>query len=114
MGRLQIPRMVAAGSAVSAATAVRVGAGWVGLWAQRTPSLVALALAGTLGGGDGQAAARQAAFRDGLLALARESAERSWRELRRAVDDLDEHTRLPDVPSPGRTPPRPRPYRVKP
>lgn len=51
----------------------------------------------------------QARFRDDLLSLARESAERSWRELRRGIDDLDALTR------PGNTTAaRPhRPHRVK-
>jgi hypothetical protein len=59
-------------------------------------------------GGDGTTKA-QAQFRDGVISLARESAEVSWREMRRAVDDLDSFTR-PRQP-PGAEPHRP--YRVK-
>ena len=50
-------------------------------------------------------------FRDELVALARDSAEASWRELRRGVDDLDAFTR-PDERESER--PARRPYRVKP
>jgi hypothetical protein len=76
---------------------------------QRTPPLVRLAVRASVGGAD--AGKAQAAFRDDLLALARDSAEVSWRELRRAVDDLDAFTR-PDEKHAER-PPR-RPGRVKP
>jgi hypothetical protein len=51
----------------------------------------------------------QAAFRDDLIALARDSAELSWRELRRGVDELDAFTRPHEEPG-GRPQ---RPYRVK-
>jgi hypothetical protein len=93
---------------VTAATAVRVSATCLELLARRTPPLVVLALRGSVGGP--RTAASQAAFRDEVVALARDSAERSWRELRRGVDDLDALTR-PQATGHGR--PR-RPYRVKP
>jgi hypothetical protein len=60
-----------------------------------------------------RSATAQAAFRDELVALARDSAEASWRELRRGVDDLDAFTR-PDEPEPDQARPARRPYRVKP
>jgi hypothetical protein len=101
--------MLATGSLVTSATAFRVGASWLELVVERTPPLVTLAVRASVGGaGAGNA---QAAFRDDLLALARDSAEASWRELRRGVDDLDAFTR-PDEEHDER-PPR-RPYRVKP
>jgi hypothetical protein len=53
----------------------------------------------------------QAAFRDELVALMRESAEASWREMRRGVEDFDAFTR-PDKDGAERAPGRP--YRVKP
>jgi hypothetical protein len=53
----------------------------------------------------------QAAFRDELIALVRDSAEVSWREMRRGVDDLDAFTR-PREPV-GQALPI-RPYRAKP
>ena len=100
--------MLAAGSLVTSATAFRVGAGCLELWLDRAPVLVRLAAQASLGGaGTGPA---QAAFRDDFIALARDSAEVSWRELRRGVDDLDAFTR-PDE-EPGERPHRP--YRVKP
>jgi hypothetical protein len=52
-----------------------------------------------------------AAFRDELIAMVRDSAEVSWREMRRGVDDLDAFTR-PGQPD-GRALPS-RPYRAKP
>jgi hypothetical protein len=100
--------MLATGSLVASATAFRVGAGCLELLVERTPLLVRLAVQASAGGaGTGKA---QAAFRDDLLALARDSAEVSWRELRRGVDDLDAFTRPEEEQAE-----RPhRPYRVKP
>jgi hypothetical protein len=62
----------------------------------------------TCAGGTGEA---QAAFRDELVALMRESAEASWREMRRGVEDFDAFTR-PDKDGAERAPARR--YRVKP
>jgi hypothetical protein len=67
-----------------------------------------LALEASAGRGDGGKA--QWAFRDELIGLARDSAEASWRELRRGVDDLDASTRPDDQ---AAQPRRYRPYRVK-
>ena|SRR5581483_4980669 len=105
MSRLTVPRILAAGSMVGAATSLRAGAGFAGLVADRIPRLVRLAVQGTAGP---RAAAGQIAFRDEVLGLARESAELSWRELRRGVDALDSYTRGEDVHLDR------RPYRVKP
>lgn len=100
--------MLATGSFVSSATVFRVGVGNVELLFDRTLPLVKLAVRASIGGAD--AGRAQAAFRDDLIALARDSAEVSWRELRRGVDDLDAFTRHDEEPAP-----RPqRPYRVKP
>jgi hypothetical protein len=100
--------MLATGSLVTSATAFRVGAGCLELLVERTPPLARLAVRASAGGHEaGQA---QAAFRDDFIALARDSAELSWRELRRAVDDLDSFTR-PDEEAAVRPH---RPYRVKP
>jgi hypothetical protein len=99
--------MLTTGSLVSSATAFRVGVSCVELWVQRAPPLVRLALTASLGGREMRKA--QAAFRDDLIALARDSAELSWRELRRGVDDLDAFTRPQEEPG-GRPQ---RPYRVK-
>ncbi len=103
-----MPRVLAAGSFVSAATAFRVGTNCLGLIAQRLPPLIRLALASS--GGRGETALAEAAFRDELIALVRDSAEVSWREMRRGVDDLDAFTR-PGEPN-GRAAPS-RPYRAK-
>jgi len=109
VSRLAVPRMLATGSLVSSATAVRVGVGCLGLLATRTPPLVRLAVRASVDGADGRRA--QAEFRDDLLALARDSAEVSWRELRRGVDALDAHTRPAEEPA---APRHARPYRVIP
>jgi hypothetical protein len=93
--------MLATGSLVSAAIAVRAGSRCAFTVATRTPSLVALGVRAA-----GGSAPAQWAFRDELLGLVRDTAELSWRELRRGIDDLDARTRPP-----GRGPARP--YRVK-
>ncbi|HSZ05105.1 MAG TPA: hypothetical protein VK778_07880 [Solirubrobacteraceae bacterium] len=95
---------------MNAATAFRVGASCAGLLVTRTPSLARLALSGSVGRGD--AGRAQAAFRDELVALARDSAEVSWREVRRGVDDLDSFTR-PSGERARHAASR-RPYRAKP
>jgi hypothetical protein len=84
--------MVVAGSLAGAATAVRVGSGGVELLAKRGPRIVRLALKAS--SADAGASPAQAAFRDELIDLARDSAELVWRELRRGVDDLDAFTRI--------------------
>jgi hypothetical protein len=83
--------MLAMGSLVSSATALRLGAGCLELVVERTPALVRLAVRASVGGA--RTGVAQAAFRDDLIALARDSAEVSWRELRRGIDDLDAFTR---------------------
>jgi hypothetical protein len=100
--------MLATGSLVTSATAFRVSAAWLELWIERGPVLLRLAVRASVGGA--RTAQAQAEFRDDLMALARDSAEVSWRELRRGVDDLDAFTRPDD--EPGARPHRP--YRVKP
>ena len=108
MSRLVVPRTLAAGSLVTTTTVLRTAVSCAELWAERTPPLVGLAVNASIRGSDMPGA--QARFRDDLLSLARESAERSWRELRRGVDDFDALTRpgdaIADQPQ--------RPHRVKP
>jgi CBS-domain-containing membrane protein len=103
LNSLVVPRMLTAGSLVSSATAVRVAVGCFELWAKRTPPLTRLALNASLGG-PGTAKA-QAEFRDDVIALARESAELSSRELRRGLAELDSFTRPRQ--KPGARPHRP-------
>jgi hypothetical protein len=99
--------MLATGSLVYSATAVRVAVSSADLLVERMPPLLTRAVSASLG--SRQTRASEAAFRDGLLALARDSAEMSYREMRRAVDQLDALTRPRKA-----TAPRPhRPYRVK-
>ena len=99
--------MLAAGALVTSATGVRVGAGCLELVADRAPDLARRAVSASMG--NDETGRAQAEFRDDLLALARESAEVSWRELRKGVEDLDALTRT-DEPN---AQPR-RPYRAKP
>ncbi len=94
---------------VGATTAFRVGAGCASLLGRRSAPLVSLAVQASLGGADSRTA--EATLRDELVSLARESAELSWRELRRGVDALDLSTRPHDRP---RSDTPSRPYRVKP
>ena len=85
-----------------------MGLGQLSLLLERTPPLVTLAVRASVGGAE--AARAQTQFRDEVLALARESAEASWRELRRGLDDFDAFSR------PGEEPmmqPH-RPHRAKP
>src|SRR3954452_5127783 len=96
VSRLVVPRKLTAGSLVSTATAVRLTRSWVELWADRTRPLARHAVNATVGG---EAMSRaQAAFRDEMIALARESAEISWRELRKGVDQYDALTRAGESP----------------
>ena len=92
---------------VGATTAFRVSAGCAQLLRRRSGALVSLAVQASFGT-DTQVA--EATLRDELVALARESAELSWRELRRGVDALDSYTRPIDEPRSEQ--PR-RPHRVK-
>jgi hypothetical protein len=99
--------MLATGSLVASATAVRVALGSAELVVQRTPPLLSRAVSASFGGS--QSATAEAVFRDNLLALARDSADLGYREMRRAVDQLDALTRPRQA-----TGARPhRPYRVK-
>ena len=92
---------------VGATTALRVGTGCALLLRRRSGPLVSLAVQASFGS---NAQTAEATLRDELVALARESAELSWREMRRGVDALDSVTRPIDTPRSEQ--PR-RPYRVK-
>jgi hypothetical protein len=93
---------------MTSATAFRIAVSCGELLLERTPPLTRLALAIALGGED--AGRAEATFRDDLLALARDSAEAGWREVRRGIDDLDRLTR-DGATVPGDAPHRP--YRIK-
>ena len=83
--------MVVTSSALSAATAARVGAGCVALAIRRAPRLAGLAALASAGPARDDTAGMT--FRDELIGLLRDSAEVSWREWRRGVDELDRLTR---------------------
>jgi hypothetical protein len=91
VSRVLVPRLLATSSVVGTATAFRVGTGNASMIARRAPTLFRLAATASVGG-DGAGRA-QAIFRDELIGLYRDAAELSWRELRRAMDDLDRMTR---------------------
>jgi hypothetical protein len=95
---------------VGATTALRVGVGCAQVLRRRSGPLVSLAVQASFGSDAQAAQAAEATLRDELVALARESAELSWRELRRGVNALDSYTRPIDQP---RTETPRRPYRVK-
>ena len=99
--------MLTTGSVLGAATALRIGVECADLVARRTPSLLDLAVRASTGGPDAPTA--QAQFRDAFLTLARDSAEESWRQMRRGLDELDAATRPHEPPGARPT----RPYRVK-
>jgi hypothetical protein len=107
LSRTLIPRLITTSSVVGATTAFRVGAGCARLLRHRSGPLVSLAVRASFGA-DTQTA--EATLRDEVVALARDSAELSWRELRRGVDALDSYTRPVDRP---RSDQARRPYRVK-
>src|SRR4051794_4647740 len=107
LSRTLIPRLITTSSVVGATTAFRVGAGCALLLRRRSGPLVSLAVKASFGS---NTQAAEATLRDELVALARESAELSWRELRRGVDALDGYTRPIDR---ARSDPPHRLYRVK-
>jgi hypothetical protein len=100
--------VLATGSVMTTATALRVSVSCLELLIQRAPPLVRLAVTASAGAGNGRA---QAEFRDELLALTRDAAETTWREVRKGIDDLDALTR----PGENRAAQaQRRPHRVKP
>lgn len=102
MSRLAVPRLVAAGTFVTTSTAFRIGTRCARLVTERTPRIVRLAV-GVLA--DASDERSEATLRDELIGLFRESAEASWLELRRGVDDFDTFTRSDngnDAVEPGR------------
>jgi hypothetical protein len=109
--------MLATGSVMTTATALRVSVSCLALLADRTPPLVRLAVTASARADSGRA---QAAFRDEVLALTRDAAEATWRELRKGVDDLDTLTRPGEnhaaqgAAQAQRRPHQRRPHRVKP
>jgi hypothetical protein len=100
--------MLATGMAMGAASVVRAGIGCLELWSERLPPLVQLGRESEEERSD--ATQTEGQFRDGLIALARESSEIALRELKRGVHDLDAFTR-PDEPPAEQAA---RPYRAKP
>jgi hypothetical protein len=91
LSRFLLPRMVATGSFVGVATAFRLGTSNLGLAVTRTPPLMMLAVKASSRSTD--AANAQEAFHDEVVAFARESAEVSWLEVRRGIDQFDALTR---------------------
>lgn len=94
MSRLAVPRLVATGTVVTTSTAFRIGARCVRLVTQRAPRLARLTVGVLTDASDERS---EATLRDELIGLFRESAEASWLELRRGVDDFDTFTRSGDA-----------------
>jgi hypothetical protein len=105
--------MLATGSAVAGATAVRITLGAANVAVDRVPALIELGLKSTCRRPGSSASTAQAAFRDELVGLFRDCAESSWHELRRGVDDLDEFTRPAPVSTTGQQRHRRRQHRAK-
>ena len=96
MGEQDGYRLLATGAMMTAASAVRAGTACAELWSQRVPPL--LKLAAELaeegpGNGSSDPAADRSSLREGLMAVARDSAEIVLQELHRGVEDLDTFTR---------------------
>lgn len=108
MSRLAVPRLVATGTIVTTSTVFRVGTRCARLVTQRTPRLVRLAVGVLTDASDERS---EGMLRDELIGLFRDSAEASWLELRRGIDDFDASTRR-DGEGDGTEPSRR--YRVKP
>src|ERR1700759_3002357 len=81
LSRTLIPRLITTSSVVGATTALRVGAGCALLLRRRPGPWVTLAVQASFGRAGPESWAAEATLRDELVALARESAELSWREL---------------------------------
>jgi hypothetical protein len=107
-------RLLATGALMTAASAVRAGAGCMELWSQRVPPLVKLAaeLAEDAPPGESpDAAPDRSRLREELIAVARDSAEIVLHELHRGVEDLDTFTRSEEEAAEDR---ERRRYRAKP
>ncbi len=103
-------RLLATGAVMTAASAVRAGAGCMELWSRRVPPLVKLAA--ELGEDEGsETTAGRSLLREELIAVARDSAEVVLHELHRGVEDLDTFTRNEDEAGED---PKPRRHRAKP
>jgi hypothetical protein len=83
-------RTLAAAPDVGATTAFRMGAGYWGIWATRTPNLIALGLEAWTPGAKADEAADT--FWDELITVTRDSTEAALDELQRGIHDLDEFT----------------------
>jgi hypothetical protein len=108
MGELEVPRMLAVGSAMIAATAFRIGLSWLELTADHGPSLLKHGIEATAGG-DRETA--QVTFRDELVMLAKQAADAYACEVERGARDVARYTRPRDERA-GEGPARPQ--RVKP
>jgi hypothetical protein len=89
MSRENTARTMMAGSTVGAQTALRMAAGWLALLADQGPSLIRTGLEASSDADADRAERADMRFGEDVLAFARESAEVSWRELRRGLDALD-------------------------
>ncbi len=84
-------RTFAVGSAMSAATSVRVGATWLTLWSKQGPRLMDLWL--KAGEGTEEAAKAETELRDEVFNTAREAAKRVNDEVVGGINDVDRFTK---------------------
>jgi hypothetical protein len=100
--------LLTTGAAMSAATAVRTGAGCLELWSEQAPKLMRLGLDSFRE--SPEARRPEGELRDELIATARRSTEIILHELQRGIDDLDTFTRPEEEPAERSS----RPYKAKP
>lgn len=107
MSRSAVARLFTTGVVISTSTAVRAGLRGLGVVTSATPSIVRRAVDAAFGDRTELAITE---LRDDLIGVFRRTAEASWHEMRRGIDDLEAFTRPEGDESraPG------RPYRVKP
>jgi hypothetical protein len=89
-----LSRILTSGTSAAVTAGWRAGTGGLQLCLCRSPTLVKLAVES--GTSADRAAVAASGLRDEMLGLVRELADLSWRETRRALDDLDAQTRVED------------------
>jgi hypothetical protein len=93
MSTVSVYRLLAAGPAVSAATAYRVGIGCLELWSQRTPQLAELGLESTAPHRVGHSYGDS--LWDELVGLAEGATKVAYDEVLRGIRDVDHLSRTP-------------------
>jgi hypothetical protein len=92
-------RKLAAGPLHSTATSFRMGAGYLGVWTDRTPRLVTLGLKAWEPGPAADEAVHH--FWDELIEAAQCSTDAALQELKRGIDDLEACAQVDQSPGTG-------------